>query len=113
MHVLVHTALVTYIIWRWWEGITQQGAHEEYGRAKNFFSFRLSPLVSGCVYLGYLVYCITLLPKVFKGVGQDVSISPYFCGLQAFICSTGLRSQLSVAPVYPYSHPMCYWIHKI
>ena len=39
--------VVTYIRWRWWEGITQQGANPEYSKAKNFFSFRLSPLVSG------------------------------------------------------------------
>ena len=62
-----------YIIWRFWEGITGQGSHPAYSRFKNFFSFRLSPLVSGGVYCGYLVYCCTLVPKAFKGEAANVS----------------------------------------
>ena len=42
-----------------------QGQHPCYGRFKNFFSFRLSPAVSGGVYTAYLVYILTLIPKAF------------------------------------------------
>jgi len=40
-------ALATYIIWRFWEGITAQGSHPAYTKAKNFFTFRCG-LSTGC-----------------------------------------------------------------
>lgn len=63
--ILMAVALATYICWRFWEGVTAQGSHPIYGKFKNFFSFRLSPLVSGAVYTAYLVYILTLIPKAF------------------------------------------------
>jgi hypothetical protein len=63
--IIMAAALATYIIWRFWEGITAQGSHPCYSKFKNFFSFRLSPLVSGGVYTAYLAYILVLLPKAF------------------------------------------------
>lgn len=42
-----------------------QGSHPCYSKFKNFFTFRLSPLVSGGVYCAYLAYILVLLPKAF------------------------------------------------
>lgn len=36
----------TYAAWRFWEGITGQGSDDAFGPFKNFFRYRLSPLVS-------------------------------------------------------------------
>lgn len=63
--IIMAAALATYIIWRFWEGITAQGSHPCYTPFKNFFTFRLSPLVSGGVYTAYLAYILVLLPKAF------------------------------------------------
>ena len=35
-----------YACWRFWEGITGQGSDDAFGKFKNFFKYRLSPLVS-------------------------------------------------------------------
>lgn len=66
-----------YICWRFWEGITAQGSHPAYSKFKNFFSFRLSPLVSGIVYCSYLIYCCTLVPKTFKNQTEDATQSDF------------------------------------
>ena len=52
---------MAYICWRWWEAFTFQGADATFSPFKNFFSYRLSPLVSGCVYVAYTYYIIEVL----------------------------------------------------
>eukprot|EP00026_Physarum_polycephalum_P007737 Phypoly_transcript_07803.p1 GENE.Phypoly_transcript_07803~~Phypoly_transcript_07803.p1 ORF type:complete len:443 (+),score=73.42 Phypoly_transcript_07803:90-1418(+) len=54
-------ALGCYIAWRWWEFFTFQGADATFGPFKNFFAYRLSPLISGCVYVAYSYYIIEIL----------------------------------------------------
>ncbi|RUP42398.1 hypothetical protein BC936DRAFT_138267 [Jimgerdemannia flammicorona] len=51
-----------YAVWRFWEAITGQGADAQFSAKKNFFRYRLSPFVSGCVYTAYLYYIIKLIP---------------------------------------------------
>lgn len=53
--------LLIYALWRFWEGFTGQGSREENSRWKNFFRYRLSPIVSGIVYIAYSYYIIDLL----------------------------------------------------
>ena len=73
----IHCAgVVLYVTWRFWEGITQQGAHPAYGAFKNFFTYRLSPLVSGFVYCAYLAFCATLVPKTWHNNAQNVRFHP-------------------------------------
>ena len=43
------------------EAFSGQGASPSRSKSSNFFKYRLSPFVSGCVYLGYLYYIIQLL----------------------------------------------------
>jgi hypothetical protein len=50
-----------YIAWRWWECFTFQGADATFSPFKNFFAYRLSPFVSGCVYIAYSYYIIKIL----------------------------------------------------
>ena len=46
--LLIVMALTVYMYacWRFWEGITGQGSDDAFGKFKNFFKYRLSPLVS-------------------------------------------------------------------
>ena len=61
--VLLAVALLTYCTWRFWEGCTGQGSDNANGNMRNFFRYRLSPVVSGIVYLAYTAFVITLIPK--------------------------------------------------
>ncbi|KAK9814923.1 hypothetical protein WJX73_002151 [Symbiochloris irregularis] len=61
--VVMAIALICYCMWRFWEAITGQGADASFGNLKNFFRYRLSPFVSGCVYGLYTVFVISLIPK--------------------------------------------------
>ncbi|KAI8822179.1 uncharacterized protein EV422DRAFT_494969 [Fimicolochytrium jonesii] len=54
-------ALWCYSIWRFWECFTYRGRDATFSATKNFFRFRLSPFVSGCVYIAYSYYIITML----------------------------------------------------
>lgn len=53
-----------YAGWRFWEGVTGQGSDDTFGKFKNFFKYRLSPFVSGCVYCAYGAFCCSLIPKI-------------------------------------------------
>jgi hypothetical protein len=53
--------LLCYVCWRFWEGFSGQGAAPRVSAARNFFKYRLSPLVSGAVYVAYSVYVAALL----------------------------------------------------
>ncbi|KAL0077177.1 hypothetical protein F4703DRAFT_1882524 [Phycomyces blakesleeanus] len=59
--VILAIGLITYIIWRFWEAITSQGADAKMSKAANFFRYRLSPFVSGCVYVAYTYYVIRMI----------------------------------------------------
>ncbi|KAL3162117.1 hypothetical protein ABBQ32_009829 [Trebouxia sp. C0010 RCD-2024] len=62
--VVMAVSVYMYVCWRFWEGITGQGSDHAFGPMKNFFKYRLSPVVSGCVYTAYGAFCISLIPKV-------------------------------------------------
>ncbi|DBA78497.1 TPA: hypothetical protein ACH3X2_007985 [Trebouxia sp. C0005] len=51
--VVMAVGVLIYACWRFWEGITGQGSDDAFGPFKNFFRYRLSPLVSGSVYTAY------------------------------------------------------------
>ncbi|KNC97158.1 uncharacterized protein SPPG_07548 [Spizellomyces punctatus DAOM BR117] len=59
-------ALWCYSIWRFWECATYQGRDANYSKFKNFFSFRLAPFVSGCVYVGYSGYLLQVLLQRYR-----------------------------------------------
>ncbi|KAI9011849.1 hypothetical protein CLU79DRAFT_771599 [Phycomyces nitens] len=59
--VILAIGLLTYIIWRFWEAITSQGADAKMSKPANFFRYRLSPFVSGCVYVAYTYYVIRMI----------------------------------------------------
>ena len=61
--ILVLTGLLFYVAWRLAEGLTGQGYDRTFSRKKNFFKYRVSPLVSGLVYLSYAYYVIQLLRR--------------------------------------------------
>lgn len=44
--VVMAVGVFTYAAWRFWEGITGQGSDDAFGPFKNFFRYRLSPMVS-------------------------------------------------------------------
>lgn len=44
--VVMAVGVFTYAAWRFWEGITGQGSDDAFGPFKNFFRYRLSPVVS-------------------------------------------------------------------
>ena len=44
--VVMAVGVLIYACWRFWEGITGQGSDDAFGPFKNFFRYRLSPLVS-------------------------------------------------------------------
>lgn len=73
-----------YIAWRWWECFMFQGADATYSPFKNFFQYRLSPFVSGCVYVAYSYYLIETLAHHNK-----VSCYPN-CWRNTFIGRVGL-----------------------
>ncbi|KAI8387963.1 uncharacterized protein BYT42DRAFT_558423 [Radiomyces spectabilis] len=59
--VVMAIGLITYIIWRFWEAFTGQGSDASFGKKKNFFRYRLSPFVSGCVYSAYTYYVVMMI----------------------------------------------------
>jgi hypothetical protein len=67
-----------YICWRFWEGLSGQGSAPHVSAARNFFKYRLSPLVSGAVYVAYAAYVAALLiaPLVHRGATHGASCFP-------------------------------------
>ena len=62
---LLLVGVIIYATWRFWEGFTGQGYDQRFSRKKNFFRYRVSPLVSGFVYTlygAYIIYLYTLTP---------------------------------------------------
>lgn len=46
-----------------WEAISGQGCDATFSKKKNFFRYRLSPFVSGCVYIVYAYYIFQMLAQ--------------------------------------------------
>lgn len=44
-----------------WEAITGQGSDASFSKKKNFFRYRLSPFISGCVYSAYTYYVVSMI----------------------------------------------------
>jgi hypothetical protein len=61
--IVLAICILTYSIWRFWEGFIGQGYDNSFSNLKNFFKFRLSPLVSGGVYVAYCVLVIEVIPR--------------------------------------------------
>ncbi|KAI8823660.1 uncharacterized protein EV422DRAFT_493954 [Fimicolochytrium jonesii] len=59
-------ALWCYSIWRFWECLTYQGRDAKLSNLGNFFRFRLSPAVSGGVYIAYSYYIVIMLLNNYK-----------------------------------------------
>lgn len=45
--IVLMIAVSSYLVWRFWEAATGQGARQSYSKFKNFFNYRFAPLVSG------------------------------------------------------------------
>lgn len=75
--ILCICGLVIYSSWRFWEGTIGQGSSHLRSKLSNFFSYRLSPFVSGGVYVSYAIYTLTILlnkqdlPQPGESVGKD------------------------------------------
>ncbi len=66
--VVMAVGVLIYACWRFWEGITGQGSDDAFGPFKNFFRYRLSPLVS--VRLGLIVLSCMHEPEAVDGLNQ-------------------------------------------
>ena len=44
--IVMAMSVFMYVCWRFWEGVTGQGSDDAFGPSKNFFKYRLSPVVS-------------------------------------------------------------------
>ena len=53
--IVMAISVYMYVCWRFWEGITGQGSDDAFGPFKNFFKYRLSPVVS--VSISSDLYC--------------------------------------------------------
>lgn len=56
-----------------WETCTGQGSDAQFSAKTNFFRYRLSPFVSGCVYTAYLYYIFKLIPESSTARSQTTS----------------------------------------
>ena len=60
--VVMAISVYMYVCWRFWEGITGQGSDDAFGPFKNFFKYRLSPVVSVSTVLNdTLQFCLLML----------------------------------------------------
>eukprot|EP00775_Hariotina_reticulata_P013549 gene13549-13676_t len=66
--IIIMVALLAYIAWRFWEGLAGQGYDSSFSSRKNFFKFRISPLVSGFVYISYLAFLLQLTHAQAQGL---------------------------------------------
>ncbi|KAJ3041293.1 hypothetical protein HDV00_009563 [Rhizophlyctis rosea] len=56
--VVMAVCLVMYSTWRFSEAATGQGSDATFSKTKNIFKYRVSPAVSGLVYLAYTYYVV-------------------------------------------------------
>ncbi|KAG2198446.1 hypothetical protein INT47_004433 [Mucor saturninus] len=71
--VIMAIGLCLYIIWRMWEAISGQGCDATFSKKKNFFRYRLSPFVSGCVYIVYAYYIFQMLAQTEQEQQESAS----------------------------------------
>ncbi|CAO3684005.1 unnamed protein product [Umbelopsis ramanniana] len=71
--IVMAIGLLTYIIWRMWEAVTGQGSDKSFSKKKNFFRYRLSPFVSGLVYIAYTYYIIKMIFETPEEQAQTAS----------------------------------------
>ncbi|KAI9243400.1 hypothetical protein BDA99DRAFT_530506 [Phascolomyces articulosus] len=91
--VVMAIGLITYLCWRFWEAITGQAYDAALSDRTNFFRYRLSPIVSGLVYCGYLYYLIQMIyqteeeqrktasSKEFPASWTDTTVGSAFVGI--------------------------------
>ncbi|KAJ3042178.1 hypothetical protein HDV00_008065 [Rhizophlyctis rosea] len=90
--IALFAGIVFYAIWRLWEGLTFQGADATLSKFKNFFQYRLSPLVSCAVYAAYAYYLARLLVTLYKSPdGTPPPSSSDACLPACWLESTGGR----------------------
>ena len=82
--ILVYIAfggILVYAAWRIWEGLFGQGYNIHMSPKKNFFRYRLSPIVSGGVYIAYSAYIIEVLadPHSLPAKGNSENQSSGSC----------------------------------
>eukprot|EP00877_Chromochloris_zofingiensis_P010481 jgi/Chrzof1/5687/Cz16g11210.t1 len=65
--VVLAICLLMYILWRFWEALCGQGYDSHFSPAKNFFKFRVSPAVSGAVYVSYMVFIVKVIETQASG----------------------------------------------
>lgn len=80
-----------------------QGRHPCYSKFKNFFTFRLSPFVSGFVYCAYLVYILTLIPKAFRY--KDDAVENVRCRSSSLLCCVLVMVQQHCPSIF--AHMAC------
>ncbi|KAK9803746.1 hypothetical protein WJX73_010867 [Symbiochloris irregularis] len=73
--VLMLLAMLTYCSWRFWECYAGQGSDAANSNFRNFFRYRLSPFVSGVVYLAYAAFIAYLIPKSRQELSQAADSS--------------------------------------
>ncbi|KAJ3033580.1 hypothetical protein HK097_004793 [Rhizophlyctis rosea] len=56
--IIMAVCLVMYALWRFSEAATGQGSDATFSKTKNIFKYRVSPAVSGLVYIAYTYYVI-------------------------------------------------------
>ncbi|ORX61565.1 hypothetical protein DM01DRAFT_317252 [Hesseltinella vesiculosa] len=76
--IVLFISLLFYSVWRFWEGSLGQGSDAIESTFHNFFRYRLSPIVSGMVYLGYIAYIGKLLSDTREERIQEAT-SPTGC----------------------------------
>jgi hypothetical protein len=69
--VAMGCGVLLYCLWRLSEGVTGQGWRSTARLASNVFRYRVSPLVSGAVYLSYAVYVFELMDRAVSGGDGD------------------------------------------
>lgn len=92
--ILLLVGVTIYATWRFWEGLYGQGYDPRFSRKKNFFRYRVSPLVSGLVYVLYAIYIIYLFtvdrPEPGSSVQQETSSCFPICWRYSTIGNIGL-----------------------
>lgn len=71
--------VAVYVLWRLLEGLSGQGYDSKNSKKKNFFKYRVSPLVSALVYFMYGIYIVMLFLEPPAEVNQSVRDTDNSC----------------------------------
>lgn len=72
--IIVLIGILLYVTWRYIETVFKQGSTPQLSKWQNFFRYRLSPFVSGTIYLLYAIVLIDILVQSDSiHNGQDVN----------------------------------------